>query len=178
MKPRTQLIVLGVLLAALAVAAYMVLIRPAAAKKKAAARASTAGTAQAAKPGTEAPAPLEEPLPSPAAANRLADWLAPDKDAPKPSDSCPPAGVLGIKPLSANEGPAQAVIPTAEAFAKPPRLQGILIREGVPVALIEGESYQIGQRIAKTDFVLVAISETGVTVRAPDGREVAIDMLQ
>lgn len=174
MKQRNQIVLLVVLLAILGVVAYFVLfakkgvtVTGGAGIQSGAGQAAGAAGPDAAAGQTGAYLPTEGEL------KCLASWL-------KPAESktpAVPAGIgFGMAPVGGEE---PAVVGVAgRRPSVDPVLQGIFRSGNAGRAIIGGESYTVGQRIAGSDLAVAQIGNNFVTLRAPDGREVVLNLVK
>jgi len=168
MNQKTQLTILGILIAAfIGVAAYQFL-KP----KRAVAKAAEVEADDA---------PVLSGLPSRSELLELAEWVAPET-APMASGAFPANGVLGVGGIEEEQAAEEdvtataPVVPAAQPFVPPPRLQGVFINGRLRVAMFGGEAYRPGQQVRNTDFRVVEIARSSVKLRAEGGEDLTLDL--
>ena len=170
MKQKTQLIVLGVLVAVLAVVAIIVL-RP----KGGGNRPAAAAAAEPAAKVVEGVA-----LPTRDEAGLLVDWLAPQGKSGlaagmgKNKLGLPTNVPVETGGSSSNGGGA----PAPRVAVDPMCLYGVVIRNNKPVALIGDEAYAPGQKVRNTDYTVISIAASSAKLRASDGQEIVLDLMK
>ncbi len=123
---------------------------------------------------------VPERLPTAEEFGEVTEWLAPDSSVTSvsvPQDRI----VFGLlEPASSEEASrATTSVPVIRPFVTaPPRLQGILSSAGAQVALIEGETYGVGDTVKNTRYKVVEIGTSIVTLQGDRGDEITLDLLK
>lgn len=170
MKQRTQLVILGVLLAVLAAIAYVVLRsesgQPMAPASGQAAAGATGPTGAQQADGASGALPTQEEL------DALGAWLLPKAQ----GEATLPSGVGFGMAAAAATTPSSGQVAKRTPVAPP--LQGIIVVGGEKRALIGGEAYRQGERVAKSDLIVANIGPDSVTLRSGDGRELILPLVK
>jgi len=164
---KKKLVVLIVLIGILVVAAAYVFLRPNGRRR----------VRRAPKPTADAVA--KEALPSDDVLADLTDWLVESPDAAIVA-RCPDRGVFGLSSVLESET-AQAelpALPSTAPFVEPPRLEGVILRGPVALALFDGQTYAVGQQVENTAFEVVEVQRRSVTLRSKDGQELQLSLMQ
>ena len=174
MNERTKVVVLIALVVVLAAAMFFTFVRPG---KRRAVETRGRKAKQAEK------VTVRSSLPTPEEFEEVAEWLAPGR-AGVQAATTEARSAFGLPELALGGTNAQetrptpVVPPTSPFVTKPPKLQGIFSIGGQPVALIDGQSYGVGQAIGNTRFKVVEIESSAVTLRSSRGDEIILDLLQ
>ena len=166
MTQKTQYIVLGVLLAALAgVAAYVLWPKnePPPRPQAAGAPNAPAGNAPAAA-AAQASATATTQAPTVEELKDLATWFAIQNDV-APTQTRP---VLGLEQKPAVAPPPDMTPAPAASFNAPPQLEGIIGN----AAVYMGEAYKAGEKVRGTGFKVVEVGDGFVWIIRDDGTRI------
>ena len=172
MSERTKLIVLMALLGVLLIAAAFFVFGPSGVARKSAGKEASETVAEEL---------VVKPLPTANAFGELAEWLVPGgSDIMLAAAQAGP--IFGLSPKAVAEQPLapkpKAAVVRQSFVAEPPKLQGIFWSSDRPSALIDGESYRVGQKVKHTSFEVISIGTSAVKLRPDRGEEIVLDFLR